>query len=133
MYMWCVCTAGAADFRRSLLQTRFMGTPAGAIRVAVRVRPYPNSERSHVDGGYRGAIVTPPNIVTVSTRPEGKPGRIETRQFSFDAVLDEAASQADVFDAVGKGPCLACVSGYNSTVFAYGQTGAGANCQRASN
>ena len=53
------------------------------------------------------------------------PAPNEDRRFAFDFVGDAATSQADVFDAVGKPLSEACMAGYNATVFAYGQTGAG--------
>lgn len=45
--------------------------------------------------------------------------------FAFDDVFDEDASQAMVFDAVGRDVVEAALGGYNATLFAYGQTGSG--------
>ena len=45
-------------------------------------------------------------------------------QFEFDNILRDA-SQEEVFTQCGAEACEAVLSGYNATVFAYGQTGAG--------
>lgn len=50
---------------------------------------------------------------------------IEPQRFKFDHVLNHAAGQSDVFDLVGYPLVDNCLAGFNSTVFAYGQTGAG--------
>ena len=45
--------------------------------------------------------------------------------FTFDQVGDGSTSQAEVFELVGRPLAGACLDGYNATIFAYGQTGAG--------
>lgn len=62
--------------------------------------------------------------------------------FAFTGILDQNASQEDIFDAVAKPVVLkylkylefehffllkknSCLEGYNGTIFAYGQTGSG--------
>ena len=57
-------------------------------------------------------------------RRQGGP-RAFTHRFAFDGVMDERASQDEVFDVVGKGVVDAALDGYNATLFAYGQTGSG--------
>lgn len=57
-------------------------------------------------------------------RRQGGP-RAFTQRFAFDGVLNERASQDEVFDVVGKGVVDAALDGYNATLFAYGQTGSG--------
>ncbi|KIZ03519.1 Kinesin-like protein [Monoraphidium neglectum] len=52
------------------------------------------------------------------------PGR-DPYHFAFDDVLQEETGQAEVFETVGAPVVDNCLSGYNSSVFAYGQTGAG--------
>lgn len=47
------------------------------------------------------------------------------RQFTFDAVLDGAASQPDAYAAVAAPAVAAFLNGENATVFCYGQTGSG--------
>lgn len=49
--------------------------------------------------------------------------RVRQHQFPLDAILNETASQEQLFDAVNVVPAL--VAGHNATVFAYGATGCG--------
>ena len=48
-----------------------------------------------------------------------------TAPFTFDRVFDMASQQADVFDFSIRNTVEDVMNGYNGTVFAYGQTGAG--------
>jgi len=50
---------------------------------------------------------------------------LDNTAYTFDHVGDEGTSQAAVFEAVGAPIVDACLGGYNGTIFAYGQTGAG--------
>ena len=49
----------------------------------------------------------------------------ETKQFSFDAVFSEHATQRKVYDTCAAPVVQSVLEGYNGTIFAYGQTGAG--------
>ena len=44
---------------------------------------------------------------------------------TFDLVFDEDSTQQQVFDKVGRPLCEHALGGYNNTIIAYGQTGAG--------
>jgi hypothetical protein len=46
-------------------------------------------------------------------------------KFHFNGLFDDTASQADVFEVVGKKVLDNVTRGYNGTIFAYGQTGSG--------
>lgn len=65
----------------------------------------------------------------LTTRSNGESGANEVildgQTYTFDHVGDEDTTQSAVFDAVGAPLVVACMAGYNSTIFAYGQTGAG--------
>lgn len=45
--------------------------------------------------------------------------------YAFDLILDEFASQEDTFSQCASHLCLAALEGFNASIFAYGQTGAG--------
>ena len=45
--------------------------------------------------------------------------------FQFNGIMDETATQNDVFRVVGTPTVQNVLDGFNSTVFAYGQTGSG--------
>ena len=47
------------------------------------------------------------------------------KRYTFDGVFDHVASQDDIFEAVGRPVVDNVLRGYNGTVLAYGQTGAG--------
>jgi kinesin family protein 4/21/27 len=50
---------------------------------------------------------------------------IGEKSFAFDGVLNESASQGDVYEACVSHLIDACFEGFNATVLAYGQTGSG--------
>ena len=47
------------------------------------------------------------------------------QEYTFDRVFGANTAQTAVFDAIGKDMTSACLEGFNTTIFAYGQTGAG--------
>ena len=49
----------------------------------------------------------------------------DTKMFNFDFVGDEELSQESIFNIIGKPIADQCLQGYNGSIFAYGQTGAG--------
>lgn len=53
---------------------------------------------------------------------QGKP---DPYTFTFDNVFDQRSRQISVFEAAGIPTVDNVLSGFNSTIFAYGQTGAG--------
>jgi len=84
-----------------------------SIQIVIRVRP------SASDHGHKSCLnVNSVNTLEVKTRPTAK-------QFNFDFVADEKSSQKTVFNHVGQKIVEDCIEGYNGTIFAYGQTGAG--------
>jgi centromeric protein E len=87
------------------------------VHVAVRLRPLSQDERAahdrqvlskHIDGSLQLSDAT------------GQSGTL-----SFDAVLDDNASNADVFELVLEDMLSQALLGKNATLFAYGQTGSG--------
>jgi len=92
--------------------TCVLATPAADnVAVVVRVR--------HAEG---------PKAVSVR-RAEGQSqvvvhGSAE-KVCTFDQVFDEESTQQEIFELVGKPLCEHALNGYNTTIFAYGQTGAG--------
>lgn len=53
------------------------------------------------------------------------PNLFQLHRFSFDYVFDMDSSQHEVYEVTAKPAILSVLEGYNSTVFAYGQTGTG--------
>ena len=67
-------------------------------------------------------------LVTSTIDDNGNPIANNTRTrygFKFNGILDDKASQDDVFRTIGAPAVRNVLDGFNSTVFAYGQTGSG--------
>lgn len=100
------------------------------IMVAVRLRPMWKKESEA--GEYPIVRVLDRNLVILRDPADvmneekvlGK-NRTKEKQYAFDVAFDDETSQLDVFKNTTKFLCEGVLNGYNSTVFAYGQTGAG--------
>eukprot|EP00736_Rhodelphis_marinus_P014512 Rmarinus@m.30099 len=97
------------------------------VKVAVRVRPFNQRE---IEAGCRNVIRMEGNR-TFIVNPHSI-DQAEERQFtydysfwSFDEKSGDYASQQTVYDTVGLSVIENAWKGYNCSVFAYGQTGAG--------
>ena len=53
------------------------------------------------------------------------PNLFQIHRFTFDHTFDMDASQQEVYEITAKPAVLSILEGYNSTIFAYGQTGTG--------
>lgn len=49
----------------------------------------------------------------------------EQFEFQMSHIFDDTATQADIFDGIGKKVVNNVLAGFNGTIFAYGQTGSG--------
>lgn len=112
------------------------GQDATKQRVTVFVRIKPDLEAMDSD-----CPLLPPCVTVgpsagdgvrdvVSTRlylekPSRQGGPATTRPFTFDGVLEQSATQADVYREVAQPIVDDVLEGYNGTILAYGQTGAG--------
>ncbi|KAL7292241.1 kinesin-like protein KIF3A [Trichogramma pretiosum] len=92
------------------------------VRVVVRLRPVSGKE---IDEHCQSIIKidTLNNVITVrnpnATREE--PPKV----FVFDAVFDAESTQVDIYNETARPIVNKVLQGYNGTIFAYGQTGAG--------
>jgi kinesin family protein 18/19 len=100
------------------------------IMVAVRLRPMwkketEKGEISIVKIMDRNVVILrDPADVLAEEKVLGK-NRTKEKQYAFDFAFDEDTNQLEVFKNTTKFLCEGVLNGYNSTVFAYGQTGAG--------
>eukprot|EP00802_Teleaulax_amphioxeia_P007888 Tamp_07896.p1 GENE.Tamp_07896~~Tamp_07896.p1 ORF type:complete len:719 (-),score=91.44 Tamp_07896:262-2340(-) len=137
-------SAGNSPGVRTLLAARPASAhsvrPAGAhtgevteshIKVYVRTRPAVTIQgQSCVTADPEASTVCVQEQPDVKSTPRKK-GRHDDHHGSVDSfvfedgVLDPDISQADVFEKIGRPAAEAVLEGYNVTVFAYGQTGAG--------
>ncbi|EGV62403.1 kinesin-domain-containing protein, partial [Yamadazyma tenuis ATCC 10573] len=83
------------------------------IKVICRVRPLTADENAFQEMTSAGN-----NTVAVL-------GRESPQNFTFDKVFDVSASQSDIYDYSIKDTVNDVLNGYNGTILAYGQTGAG--------
>ena len=94
------------------------------IQVVIRVRPF--NSRESVAGAKRCILDINGTVenhscktsILLDTKPESK-------RYNYDWVGDQNTTQDQIFQRVGKPMIDSCLKGYNCTVFAYGQTGAG--------
>jgi len=71
-------------------------------------------------------MATSSSLATFTTASSyGGSGAPSTKTYPFDKVFGPEADQAMVFDEVAEGMLDEVLSGYNCTIFAYGQTGTG--------
>lgn len=91
------------------------------LRVGVRVRPLSSSEQKK----RMAKVVSTPGGCRVAVN-HGCGGRVAVeRGYSFDHVWGPYATQRDVFEAAVRPVCEEVLTGFNCTIFAYGQTGTG--------
>ena len=97
------------------------------IKVIVRCRPLNARETREnalniirMDESSAQVIVDPPEQEKSATQTKKVP-----RTFTFDAVYDQTSCNYGIFQASFKPLIDAVLEGFNSTIFAYGQTGAG--------
>ena len=103
------------------------------IRVVARFRPVLAHEIKKLGGAARGGAEFPavdflPDGASVALYGDlGRGGGGEDRKhfFTFDSVLQPGTKEDRVYDVVARPSIESLMEGYNSTIFAYGQTGAG--------
>jgi kinesin family member 11 len=91
------------------------------VQVAVRCRPLNAEERK----------LGQPSVVTCDTENKsikisyGPTGKKLLKSFNFDKVFGTYSRQEEVFDSIVRPIVDETLSGFNCTIFAYGQTGTG--------
>jgi kinesin family protein 3/17 len=106
------------------------------FKVVIRVRPplhrelageIPFRNTVHIDDREQNLTVSE-NLDAVLDA-EGNllpnPGPYTTYTFTFDYCYDQYSNQSKVFDTTARHVVDSALQGYNATIFAYGQTGAG--------
>ena len=82
------------------------------VKVGVRIKP--------CDGPSSCEVDTLHNKVVLARSAHGA-----ARRYTFDHVFDEQATNAELYESVGAPLLRSALDGYNATLLAYGQTGAG--------
>jgi len=100
-----------------------MAAEGEAVKVVVRCRPMNSKEQA--DG--RKSVIdcnVPLSQITISN-PDAGALSADPKSFTFDAVYDEDSAQKAVYAETAYPLVESVLSGYNGTIFAYGQTGCG--------
>jgi kinesin family protein 11 len=96
-----------------------MVASSAGVQVVVRLRPLNEREKQH---GTLPVISASTNDKTV-TVIKGTGNRQARNTYAFDNVFTSFSTQEEVFDTTIKPVIKDVLTGYESTVFAYGQTG----------
>lgn len=121
--------------------TRTMATPARsrvggasdatstAVQVAVRIRPDSVEETGRSVPRPLRTVVSQMSPTTLVVEPSALPSTVPPRdqrhQFTFDRVFAPHAQQHDVYTSCVEPLLHRFLDGYNTTIFAYGQTSSG--------
>lgn len=97
-----------------------------SIKVIIRIRPTHNP----VDSGEKGMKWTPRAINVVWDNSEKSlkhaiAAQLKKKEFFFDRVYDPESKQKDIYEDHCHTMVTKCMSGFNATIFAYGQTSSG--------
>ena len=93
--------------------------------VAVRLRPFTRDEGSTFRI-VRNIDANTVHLVDPSTQtPSYLQNKVTQKEYQFDLVFGPDATQVQLFEGSAKALVQSVLAGYNSTVFAYGATGAG--------
>lgn len=96
--------------------------PGGeCVKVVVKVRPLFGKEIT--EGRERIVTMDIKRGVAILTKPGGS--ERDCKDFTFDAVFEENASQKTIYDDTACEIVDSVMDGFNGTIFCYGQTGAG--------
>lgn len=92
-----------------------------SVRVVVRVRPL--SKKEEADGREKIVQMDVQRGVAMLMKPGGADR--DVKDFTYDAVFDPRHTQQQIFDDTALEIVDSVMDGFNGTIFAYGQTGAG--------
>jgi len=92
------------------------------VRVVVRVRPLSSSEKQE---GFVAAAVVDESRGSITLKNPNASDAEPPKVFTFDQVYGPTAIQKNIYDRTAAAIVESVMEGYNGTIFAYGQTGAG--------
>jgi len=91
-----------------------------AVRVVVRIRPMSSKEKQ--DGRVTVCVATPERAEVRISNPKAEN---ESKLFTFDSTYGDDATQKQIYTITASPIVDSVLQGFNGTIFAYGQTGAG--------
>ncbi|EGB07026.1 hypothetical protein AURANDRAFT_59154 [Aureococcus anophagefferens] len=92
------------------------------VKVVVRVRPL---SRKEIQDGHDAATVADEATGRITCNNPKADASDPPKAFTFDAVFDPNITQRKLYDICSAPVVDAVLAGFNGTIFAYGQTGAG--------
>mmetsp|Transcript_31214 Transcript_31214/g.62040 ORF Transcript_31214/g.62040 Transcript_31214/m.62040 type:complete len:532 (+) Transcript_31214:131-1726(+) len=92
------------------------------VKVVVRIRPLFGTE---IQNGNLIAATAYPDRGQISVKNPKANDSEPPKDFFFDAVFNDKVEQKQIYDICASGLVESVLNGYNGTIFAYGQTGAG--------
>ncbi len=95
---------------------------ADSIKVLCRFRP--QNSREKAENAYIVVQVSDDHTLCVVTHPD-KSKQPKPVSFNFDCVFDWTSTQTEVYEHAASHLVEQIFDGFNATIFAYGQTGAG--------
>lgn len=95
---------------------------AECIKVVVRIRPLNSKEKQ---SGHEVITVAHEDRGVIEVRNPSADASEPSKTFTFDAVFSDKSTQRSIYDVCAAPVVQSVLEGYNGTVFAYGQTGAG--------
>lgn len=108
----------AEKFARDLARSK-----AGeCVRVVVRVRPLNSTEKQE---GYEAVAIVDDQRASITLKNPNAAASEPPKVFTFDQVYGPTAQQKQIYDRTAAAIVESVCEGYNGTIFAYGQTGAG--------
>ncbi|KAJ8013907.1 hypothetical protein DPEC_G00034700 [Dallia pectoralis] len=117
-----VCIFWSANMSQNSFSVAKKDKEGRNIQVVVRCRPFNIAERKT---NSHGVIDADQNRKEINVRTGGIGDKAARKTYTFDMVFGAAAKQIEVYKSVVCPILDEVISGYNCTVFAYGQTGTG--------
>ena len=77
------------------------------------------------DQFYSGCVKVTPNLGLVEIKNPKSEATDPPKQFTFDAAYNQGSKQKDLYEETFAPLVNSVLEGFNGTIFAYGQTGAG--------
>ncbi|CAK4639919.1 unnamed protein product [Aphanomyces euteiches] len=99
-----------------------MSNRSESVRVVVRIRPLSTKEKQD---GRTYIVFSKPEEGEISLNNPEADDREPPKKFTFDASFGPDSLQMDVYQQAARDIVDSVVDGFNGTIFAYGQTGAG--------
>ncbi|GMH56001.1 hypothetical protein TrRE_jg7295, partial [Triparma retinervis] len=99
-----------------------MGKAGETVKVVVRIRPLSSKE---IQDGHQAVCEVHEDSGLIEVRNPRNDASEPPKNFTFDAVFSSKSTQRNIYDTCAAPIVKSALEGYNGTIFAYGQTGAG--------